>query len=137
MKKYLSSILVSLGIITAGVTMLAPVQPVYAINVFENGCQGSTGGTSSGATGQICGSAKSETAEKFPQYIKNIINTMIFLIGIIAVIMIVVGGVRYVVSNGESAQIKAAKDTITYAVIGLVVAVMAFAIVNFVLAQFK
>jgi hypothetical protein len=54
----------------------------------------------------------------------------------VAVIMIVVGGVRYTTSNGDSASIKSAKDTILYACVGLVVAIMSFSIVNFVVGRF-
>lgn len=68
--------------------------------------------------------------------IKNIVNLLLFVIGAVAVIMIVVGGIRYVTSNGESSAVTSAKNTILYAVIGLVVAVMAYAIVNFVIVQF-
>jgi multisubunit Na+/H+ antiporter MnhB subunit len=50
--------------------------------------------------------------------------------------MIIIGGIRYTTSNGESSQIKSAKDTIMYAVIGLVVAILAYSIVNFVVDQF-
>jgi multisubunit Na+/H+ antiporter MnhB subunit len=58
------------------------------------------------------------------------------VLGAIAVIMIVIGGIRYTLSNGESAAITGAKNTILYAVIGLVVALLAYAIVNFVLGAF-
>jgi multisubunit Na+/H+ antiporter MnhB subunit len=68
--------------------------------------------------------------------IKRIVNTALFLLGSIAVVMIVLGGIRYTISNGESSQIKSAKDTIMYAVIGLVVSILAYAIVNFVVDQF-
>lgn len=70
-----------------------------------------------------------------PAFITSIINILLFLIGAIAVIMIIVGGIRYVTSNGEQASITGAKNTILYAVVGLVVAVMAYAIVNFVLTK--
>mgnify|MGYP001018862942 CR=1 FL=1 len=65
--------------------------------------------------------------------IKSIVNIMLFLLGAIAVIMIVIGGIRYTTSNGDSNSINSAKNTILYAVIGLVVAILAFAIVNFIL----
>jgi magnesium-transporting ATPase (P-type) len=68
--------------------------------------------------------------------IKNIINVMLILIGIVAVIMLIVGGFRYVLSNGNEKAVSGAKDTILYAVIGIVVALLSFAIVNFVLGQF-
>ncbi|MCL2445044.1 pilin [Candidatus Saccharibacteria bacterium] len=64
--------------------------------------------------------------------VRNIINTLLFVIGIVSVIMIIVGGIRYSTSNGDSGKIAAAKNTIMYSVIGLVVAILAFAIVNFV-----
>lgn len=68
-----------------------------------------------------------------PDFIKSIINILLFVIGIIAVLMIIVGGIRYVVSGGDSNAVTGAKNTILYSIIGLVVALMAFAIVNFVL----
>jgi hypothetical protein len=69
--------------------------------------------------------------------VKDIVNIFLFVIGAIAVVMIVVGGLRYTISHGDSSQIKAAKDTILYAVVGLVVAILAYAIVNFVITSFK
>lgn len=68
--------------------------------------------------------------------IQTIINIILFLVGVVAVIMIIIGGFRYVVSGGDSSATKAAKDTIMYAVIGIIVALIAFAIVNFVLNAF-
>ena len=67
--------------------------------------------------------------------IKTIINVMLSIAGIIAVIMIIIGGIRYVTSSGEQANVKGAKDTILYAVVGLVITIMAFAVVNFVLGK--
>ena len=68
--------------------------------------------------------------------IANITNTMLFAIGVVAVIMLIVGGFRYIFSGGNSQSVNAAKDTILYAVIGIVVAILAYAIVNFILGQF-
>ena len=48
-------------------------------------------------------------------------------------IAIIIGGVKYMTSQGDAAKIKSAKDTILYAVIGLIVALLAFAITNFIL----
>ena len=66
----------------------------------------------------------------------NIINTLIYVIGAIAVIMIVIGGLRYTISGGDSSQINGAKNTILYAVVGLVIALLSYGIVNFVLTRF-
>jgi|ERR687885_609111 hypothetical protein len=68
--------------------------------------------------------------------LETIVNILLFILGAIAVIMIVIGGIRYATSNGEASQIKSAKDTILYSVIGLIVAIMAYAIVNFVVTSF-
>lgn len=67
--------------------------------------------------------------------ITNIINIMLYALGAIAVIMIIIGGIRYTTSNGDSNGIQSAKNTILYAVAGLVVAILAYAIVNFVVSN--
>ena len=69
--------------------------------------------------------------------LKTIVNIMLFILGAIAVIMIVIGGIKYTTSNGDSSSITSAKNTILYAVVGLIIAVMAFAIVNFVVTSFS
>ena len=65
--------------------------------------------------------------------IKTIINSIIFVVGMVAVIMIILGGVSYATSQGDTTKVKKGKDTILYGIIGLVIAVLAFAIVNFIL----
>ena len=57
-----------------------------------------------------------------------------FIVGIIAVIMLIIGGIKYVVSGGDSKKVTDAKNTVLYAIIGLVIAFLAFAIVNFVIS---
>lgn len=69
--------------------------------------------------------------------IKTVTDTMLFVIGVVAVIMLIVGGFRYIFSGGNSQNTTAAKDTILYAVVGIVVALLAYALVNFVLGQFS
>lgn len=64
-----------------------------------------------------------------------IINTLIFITGSISVLMIVVGGLRYTTSGGDQSGINSAKNTILYSVIGLVLSLMGYAIVNFVLSR--
>jgi len=62
-------------------------------------------------------------------------NMLLFVIGALSVVMIIVGGIRYVVSGGNSAQVTAAKNTILYAIVGLVVAFLAYAAINFLLGS--
>ena len=63
----------------------------------------------------------------------QITNTALMIVGIVSVIMRVWGGLRYVVSGGDSKKVTDAKNTVLYAIIGLIVAVLSYAIVNFVL----
>lgn len=67
--------------------------------------------------------------------VQTILNAVIGVLGIIAVIVIIIGGVKYMTSSGDSGKVKTAKDTILYGVIGLVICVLAFAIVNFVIGN--
>lgn len=69
--------------------------------------------------------------------VKNVVNVLLFILGIIAVIMIIIGGIRYSTSGGDSTQITAAKNTILYSIVGLIVAILAYAIVNFVIDAFS
>jgi hypothetical protein len=86
--------------------------------------------------GQACGSS-CNTASTIPGTIKTIGNVLVFLVGSISVIMIIIGGFRYVTSGGDSKAVSAAKDTILYAIIGVVVAIVAYAIVQFVATNVK
>lgn len=113
---------VALGLATI-VTPLALSSPVHADAKSEI----NKGFIGVGGTG----------GENLSVSLKNIINTILFVLGAVAVIMIIIGGFRYVLSAGDSSAITAAKNTIFYAVIGLVIAILAYAIVNFVLTNIK
>jgi len=65
----------------------------------------------------------------------GIINAIIAVLGIVAVIVIIIGGINYMTSSGDAGKVKKAKDTILYGVIGLIICVLAFAIVNFVIGN--
>jgi hypothetical protein len=66
-----------------------------------------------------------------------ITNTLLLAIGFVSVVMLIIGGFRYVLSNGNEKSVTGAKDTILYAIIGVVVALLAYAIINFVLGTFS
>jgi glucose uptake protein GlcU len=109
----------------AGVSAaVLPVGDVAAINVFK---------ACNGATSQVCSAQGNENATSMAQ---KVTTTLLFILGIISVIMIIVGGIRYTTSNGDASRVKAAKDTITYSVVGLVVALLAYSIVTFVANRF-
>ena len=65
--------------------------------------------------------------------VSTVTNVLLFVVGALSVIMIIVGGLRYVISGGNSTSVTAAKNTILYAIVGLIIAFLAYAAVNFVL----
>jgi hypothetical protein len=79
-----------------------------------------------------------QTANLFGQsgIFRTITNVLLFILGAISVIMIIIGGLRYVISGGNSTAVTAAKNTILYAIVGVIVALLAYAIINFVLTSF-
>ncbi|MGB4762546.1 MAG: pilin [Candidatus Saccharimonas sp.] len=67
---------------------------------------------------------------------QTITNVLLFIIGAVSVIMLIIGGFRYTVSQGDSSALTSAKNTILYSIIGIVVALLAYGIVNFVVGNF-
>lgn len=63
----------------------------------------------------------------------RITNTVLLIVGLISVIMLVYGGLRYILSGGDSKKVTDAKNTVLYAIIGLIISMLAYAIVHFVL----
>ncbi len=121
MKKMISAVL-SLAVIATTSLYFAPA--THALDGVQNGANAARGTDQPidlfGANGTF----------------SLITNVLLFIIGAIAVIMIVIGGMRYVISGGDSNQITAAKNTILYAIIGIIVAILAYAAVNFVISSF-
>jgi hypothetical protein len=116
------SILVAF-IAVLGLGVLLPAPSTYAVEVF-NECQEQSSSVCNGSNDA-------------PSMVKTAINASLYVLGMVAVLMIVIGGIRYATSAGDAAQVKSAKNTILYAIVGLVVAIMAFTIINFVLNWFK
>lgn len=71
----------------------------------------------------------------FADLMKRIINIFSMVVGAVSVVMIIIGGFRYIVSNGDSNGVSGAKNTILYAIIGLIVVLFAQIIVRFVLTN--
>lgn len=64
--------------------------------------------------------------------LQNILNIVFTMAGLLSVIFIIVGGVKYTLSGGDAAGLKSAKETIMYAIVGLVITLLAFGVVNYV-----
>ena len=65
--------------------------------------------------------------------IKTVVNILLWAVGILSVIMIIFSGFRYITSSGDASKTKSAQSTLIYSVVGLIVAIMAWAIVNMVI----
>ena len=64
--------------------------------------------------------------------IKTVVNVLLWAVGVLSVIMIIFSGFRYITSAGDASKTKSAQSTLIYSVVGLIVAIMAYAIVNMV-----
>ncbi|HEY8886511.1 MAG TPA: hypothetical protein VIM31_03385 [Candidatus Microsaccharimonas sp.] len=65
--------------------------------------------------------------------ITTVTNILLFIVGALSVIMLIIGGLRYVISGGNSTAVTAAKNTVLYAIVGLVISFLAYAAINFVI----
>ena len=81
------------------------------------------------------GCADGDAEGRVNNIIETVINIFSLVVGIVAVIMIIIGGLKYITSSGDSNNVTSAKNTILYAIIGLVVVAMAQFIVRFVLSR--
>lgn len=93
--------------------------------------QGLCGGAELKFESQTC--SPGDSTSRLNNIIKTVINIVSIVVGVVAVIMIVFGGLKYITSGGESSNVSSAKNTIIYAIVGLVVVALAQFIVRFVL----
>jgi len=121
--KQIKYIVLTLAIVAGFGLIVAP--SAGAVNVFDP-C---SGGASDSA---ICQSSGDTVAG----FLSTGVNLLLYILGAIAVVMIIVGGIYYVVSGGDATATTKAKNTILYSVVGLIVALLAYAIVNFVISSF-
>lgn len=118
--------ILTLGLI-AGFGLVALPTTAGAASWFDDACKGDAADTA------IC----DKKTDKAPDYLKIIINTLLYVLAAVSVVVIILAGIYYTTSGGDAALITRAKNTLLYAVIGLIVAIMAYAIVNFVIGRFS
>jgi cytochrome bd-type quinol oxidase subunit 2 len=131
MIKKIKLMLMSLSYAFVLLLPMAVAVPAYADvtnDIHSNLCKGSNLDLST--AGSLC---PTDTGTNVTALIKKIINILSVLIGAIAVIMVIIGGFRYITSAGNPEQAKGARNTILYAIIGLVIVALAQVIVHFVL----
>ncbi|HEX5798454.1 MAG TPA: pilin [Candidatus Saccharimonadales bacterium] len=98
-------------------------------------CSGADLKFTSNPDGNECAFGGLDANEKLNRIISEIINFFSVIIGVVAVLMIIVGGFRYIISGGDTGNVTSAKNTILYAIIGLIVVVFAQVIVKFILSK--
>jgi hypothetical protein len=131
MSQWFAALSVSLML---GLGLAAPVYAQDAQQQINNGlCAGSNLEFTENP-GQ-CNVATSDATTKINNIIHTIVNLLSAIVGVVAVIMIIVGGFRYITSGGNDTSVTSAKNTILYAIIGLVVVALAQLIVRFTLSK--
>jgi hypothetical protein len=130
MKSLIKKLTVGLMIVPALALSVGLAAPV----AVSAACDDATTGGLGAALDPACAKGEGQRTELFGEngVITSILNFMLFIVGILAVIMLIFGGIRYVTSTGDQTRVTAAKNTIMYAIIGLVVAILGYALVTWV-----
>jgi hypothetical protein len=121
-----------------GATLMLSIVPAVALPVAAHAdtigdCLSQGSDLTTGA-GNTCAPANTSTGtQKIQDIVTTIVNIFSVVVGIVAVVMIIWGGFKYITSGGDSGNITGAKNTILYAIVGLVVVALAQFIVQFVL----
>ena len=128
LKRIIFSLLATLGL---AVPFAMPVV-VHAQDIDNNLKCGANLDFSS-ASGTDCEEAQEvDAGDRVNNIVTSVINILSLVVGVAAVVMIMIGGMRYITSNGDSGQVGNAKNTILYAIVGLIVVALAQIIVRFV-----
>lgn len=127
--KKVKTLIASLGILFLGsFAVLAPAGIASAYDPLDGVCNSGVGAS------EICDNRHDEKAETT---VKDVVNLLLFVVGALAVVMIIFSGISYTLSQGDAGRVAKAKNTLIYSVVGLIVAFLAFAIVNWVIGEFN
>ncbi len=126
LKRIIISVVATLGLV-------APVMAPVAVRAATDNIDGNLRCGSQLEFSTSGGCTQDDNApERLDAIISNVINIISLIVGVVAVIMIIIGGLRYITSSGDSGQVGNAKNTIIYAIVGLIVVALAQVIVRFV-----
>ncbi|MBQ6130419.1 hypothetical protein IJI72_01895 [Candidatus Saccharibacteria bacterium] len=113
------------GLALAGISAVMAPSAAYASPATDQVRRGLS------ATGLGSGAGSLQLQDK----VKNIINTILYVVGILSVVVVIYGGVQYTISTGDQSKVTSAKNTIIYGLVGLAISILAYAIVNFVVTK--
>ena len=127
--KKVKQILMSIVAICSIASPLLVTGSSYAL--FENAKDQACAGANLNDTG--CTATQGQ--DKVSNTLASIINILSLVVGVVAVIMLIIGGIRFVTSGGDSSSVTNARNTIIYALVGIAVAALAQGLVKFVLSK--
>ncbi|HEY1064366.1 MAG TPA: pilin [Candidatus Saccharimonadales bacterium] len=123
LKNGLAALFLFVALAAPALPVMAPV--AHAASSKRAACEGV------GLTGGECNSPDAQNT--IYGLVGDIVNILSIVVGIVAVIMIIVSGLKYVTASGDTSKVASAKSTLVYAVVGIVIAALAQFIVHFVL----
>ncbi len=133
-KLLLASIFLAPLLFSGAALAVAPAPDASVTEATDPSIQNSLcGGVELSVTQTDCDTTAGSADESINTLIATVINIFSLIVGVVAVIMIIIGGLKYITSGGDSGNVTGAKNTILYAVVGLVVVALAQIIVRFVL----
>ena len=128
MKRYIDTLKHSLLAIMIGLSFISVPAVAHAEDTKTAVCSG-VGIASGSTTSDGCG----DNGVDAMSVIHNVVQFIVIIIGVLTVVMIIVGGTKYITSGGDSNKTASAKNTIMYALIGVVIVLLAQGLVSFVL----
>lgn len=129
LRRYLLTSLTALGLLATPLAVSAPALALSApapqvASSVSDACKGI------GLAGGGC-----KNSSQLNKVIKSIVNLLTIIVGVVAIIMIIISGMKFVTSGGDSQKTASAKTTLIYAIVGLIVVALAQVIVRFVLSK--
>ncbi len=116
-----------ISLIFLSLFVFIPVTSVYGADLSDAACQAAE------AIGGKC-VTEAESNASIGGVIQKITNVLLFLVGAISAIMVIIGGIRFIVSNGDAQATASARNTVLYSIVGVIVAVSAYGIINFTIS---
>lgn len=130
LRKVFTTLAISLSLLLPALT---PAVAHAAEGIEQNLCAGANLDVTSDCNSG--GITDSQAQQRINNIIRNIINLFSLVVGIVSVIMIIIGGLKYITSGGNDGNVSSAKNTILYAIVGIVIVALAQFVVRFVLTK--
>lgn len=128
-KKTLILLTVALGLASSAAAV-SPAHAALFTGAKQQACSGAN--LQNNRSAEDCAKDGEEAGNKASATIQNVVNVLTMIVGIAAVIIITINGLRFITANGDSGQITAARNGVIYALVGLIIAAMAQVVVRFV-----